>query len=145
MKKLVPVMVAAALFGCVYSFFHISGWEIKNINRLSPECSVTVTVWDRQTDTSAAYTLDAMQTERLKNLLKENSYTRRLSSTIIGVLPDKKYTIVADWRDNGNTHLYIQILGSEYIAFEQFGGNFQKIKNPSFETELASILAQEPS
>ncbi len=141
LKKIVPIIVVTVLCGFLYSFFHISGNEIRNINRLSGECSVTVTVSDTGgRGKMQEYNLEASQIELLKNLLRGNSYTRRLSSTITGVLPDKTYTIVADWNDNGKTHLYIRILGSEYIEFEQFGGHFQKIKNPNFETELMSIL-----
>lgn len=141
LKKIIPIIVVAVIFGFIYSFFHISGREIRNVNRLSDECSVTVTVNDNGgRGEIQEYNLEASQIELLKNLLKENSYTRRLSSTITGVLPDKAYTILADWHDNGKTYLYIRILGSEYIEFEQFGGHFQKIKNPNFETELISIL-----
>ena len=125
----------------VYSFFHISGWEIKNINKLSDAGYVTVVVRNESNDEKREYTLNAEQTKLLQNLLKENSYTRRLTSTIIGVLPEKEYTILADWNDKGKTNLYIKILGNEYISFfDYLGTNYHKIKNSDFEKELISIL-----
>ena len=76
-----------------------------------------------------------------------NSYKRRLSSTIIGHLPEKEYQILADWDKNGTPQmlLYIKIIGNEYINFsEQFNifrhRIYHEIQNPDFEKELISIL-----
>ena len=76
-----------------------------------------------------------------------NSYKRRLSSTIIGQLPEKDYQILADWDKDGTPQmlLYIKIIGNEYINFsEQFNifrhMIYHEIQNPDFEKELISIL-----
>ena len=100
-KRILPIVIIVVVVGMVYSFFHISGWEIKNINKLSNAGYVTVVVRNESNDEKREYTLNAEQTKLLQNLLKENSYTRRLTSTIIGVLPENEYTILADWNDNG--------------------------------------------
>lgn len=139
MKKVLPIIIVI-IVALVYSFFHISGWEIKNLNSLSEAESVTVTISD-DTGDSVEYVLGKSQTEKLQTLLKENSYTRRLSNTIIGVLPDKTYRILANWNDNGQKHLYISLMGGEYIqVFRQFGSSYHKIKNPDFEKELITII-----
>jgi len=31
-KRILPIVIIVVVVGMVYSFFHISGWEIKNIN-----------------------------------------------------------------------------------------------------------------
>lgn len=140
-KRILPIVFIVVVVGMVYSFFHISGWEIKNINKLSDAGYVTVVVRNESNDEKREYTLNAEQTKLLQNLLKENSYTRRLTSAIIGVLPENEYTILADWNDNGKTNLYIKILGNEYISFfDYLGTNYHKIKNSDFEKELISIL-----
>ena len=87
------------------------------------------------------YDLNAEQRKLLSDLLIESSYTRRLSSTIIGVLPDKRYTVMADWNDNGQTNLYINTIGGEYIRIQdQFGSGYLKINNKDFEEKLKALL-----
>lgn len=140
-KKILSLIIIALIIVSVYSFFYISGWEIRNINKLSDAGYVNVVVRSKSDDKKREYVLTTEQTKLLKNLLKDNSYKRRLSSTIIGVLPENEYTVLADWNDNGKTNLYIKILGNEYISFFDYtGSNYHKIKNPEFEKELISIL-----
>ena len=143
-KKVRPIIIILLIIMLVYSFFHISGWEIKNLKSLSEAESVVLTIYDDSTGDNVEYDLSKSQIEKLQNLLKENSYTRRLSNTIIGVLPDKTYRILANWNDNGQKHLYISKIGGEYIQVSgQFGGSYHKIKNPDFEKELISIIESE--
>ena len=143
-KKVRPIIIILLIIMLVYSFFHISGWEIKNLKSLSEAESVVLTVYDDSTGDNVEYDLSKNQIEKLQNLLKENSYTRRLSNTIIGVLPDKTYRILANWNDNGQKHLYISMIGGEYIqVMSQFGGSYNKIKNPDFEKELITIIESE--
>lgn len=140
-KKISPIIIILLIIGLIYSFFHISGWEIRNLSSLSEAESVTLTVYDDSTGESVEYELTKSQIEKLQALLKENSYTRRLSNTIIGVLPDKTYRILANWNDNGQKHLYISMIGGEYINIaRQFGDRYHKIKNPDFEKELIAII-----
>ena len=140
-KKISPIIIILLIIGLIYSFFHISGWEIRNLSSLSEAESVTLTVYDDSTGESVEYELTKSQIEKLQALLKENSYTRRLSNTIIGVLPDKTYRILANWNDNGQKHLYISMIGGEYINIaRQFGDRYHKIKNPDFEKELINII-----
>lgn len=141
LKKLMPIIITVLIIGFLYSFFHIGGWEIKNVKELNDAKLVTVVVSDENSDESIEYELSKNQIELLQNLLEENSYTRRLSSTIIGVLPDTRYNILANWNDNGQKHLHISILGGEYIQFlGQYGSHYHEIKNPDFEKVLISIL-----
>jgi len=143
-KKVRPIIIILLIIMLVYSFFHISGWEIKNLKSLSEAESVVLTVYDDSTGDSIEYELSKSQIEKLQTLLKENSYTRRLSNTIIGVLPDKTYRILANWNDNGQKHLYISMIGGEYINIaRQFGDRYHKIKNPDFEKELIAIIESE--
>ncbi len=140
-KKLLPVIIILAVIVFTYSFFHISGGEIRFIDKLSEAKTVTVMVIDRESDKKTELNLNREQIEHLKKLIEENSYTRRISSTIIGVLPDKRYTILANWNDNGQKHLHISLMGGEYIqVLGEFGSHYHKIKNPDFEKELISIL-----
>lgn len=141
LKKLLPIIITVLIIAFVYSFFHIGGWEIKNVKELNDAKIVTVVVSDENSDESIEYELSKNQIELLQNLLKENSYKRRLSSTIIGVLPDKRYSILANWNDNGQKHLHISLLGGEYIRFwGQYGSHYHEIKNPDFEKVMISIL-----
>ena len=89
-KKISPIIIILLIIGIIYSFFHISGWEIKNLRSLSEAESVTLTVYDDSNGENVEYELSKSQIEKLQTLLKENSYTRRISNTIIGVLPDKR-------------------------------------------------------
>lgn len=148
LKKVLPFLIIILIVGLGYSFFNIDGREIKNIKKLSSDCRVSVVVNDTYGhDNRQEHELNAEQIEELKNLLMNNSYKRRLSSTILGQLPEKHYTILADWHKDGSPQmlLYIKIIGNEYINFsEQFNffkyNIYHKIKNPDFEKKLISIL-----
>ena len=140
-KKFLSVIVILALVAFVYSFFHIGGGEIKFLDKLTEAKSVTVTVIPEENDEKVEYDLNKTQIEKLQKLIEENSYTRRISSTIIGVLPDKRYTILANWDDGGEKHLYISLLGGEYIQIlGEYGSNYHKIRHSDFEKELLSVL-----
>ena len=149
-KTLLPIITIVLIVGVIYSFFSIDGREIKNIDKLSSDCRVSVLFNDKYGDENRQeYELNSKQIEALKNLLMNNTYKRRLSSTIIGQLPEKNYTILADW-DDGTPQmlLYIKIIGNEYINFSQqfnfFKHNiYHKIKNPDFEKELIYVLESE--
>jgi len=144
LKKLLPIVIIVVVIVLTYSFFHIDGGEIKNLSSLTEAKSVVLTVKDRNTDETVDYELSKHQIEKLQTLLDENSYARRISNTIIGVLPDKRYTILTNWDDSGQKHLYISMIGGEYISVAgQFGNSYNKIKNPDFEKELISILEME--
>ena len=144
LKKLLPIVIIVVVIVLTYSFFHIDGGEIKNLSSLTEAKSVVLTVKDRNTDETVDYELSKHQIEKLQTLLDENSYARRISNTIIGVLPDKRYTILTNWDDSGQKHLYISMIGGEYISVAgQFGNSYNKIKNPEFEKELISILEME--
>ena len=151
LKKILPLLIIVLIVILVYSFFNIDGREIKNIKKLSSDCRVSVRVSDTYGHGNGQeYELNAKQIEGLKNLLMNNSYKRRLSSTIIGQLPEKDYSILADWDDDGTPQvlLYIKVIGNEYINFSQqfsiFKHNiYHEIKNPDFEKELISILEAE--
>jgi len=148
LKKLLPIVIIVVIVVLIYSFFHIDGREIKNIKNLSSDCRVSVLVNDTYGhDNLQEYELNANQIEDLKNLLMNNSYKRRLSSTIIGQLPEKEYSILADWDKDGTPQvlLYIKIIGNQYINFNDQYNFFRskiyhKIKNSDFEKELISIL-----
>lgn len=140
-KKFLPVAIILIIIIFTYSFFHIDGQEIKFIDKLSETKSVTVIVMNENDDSKVEYNLNVEQIESLKKLIESNSYIRRISSTIIGVLPEKRYTIFANWDDNGQKHLHISLLGGEYIQIlGEYGSHYHKIKNADFERELISIL-----
>ena len=142
MKKIMTIIVIIVAIILVYSYMNIGGWAIKNINKLTEASYITVVV--RTEENEIDHELNTEQTKQLQTLLKENSYKRRFSSTIIGVLPENEYTILADWNDSGKTNLYIKILGGEYISFfDHLGTKYHKIKNPDFEKELIKIIDKE--
>lgn len=103
--------------------------------------SVDVTVYDEKKEEKFELELTPKQVRQLKTLIEENTYIRRLSSTIIGVLPDKRYIILANWDDGGKKNLYISLIGGEYIQISgRYGSNYHKIKNTDFERQLLSVL-----
>ena len=140
-KKILPFIIIILIVVIVYSFFNINGREIKNIKELDDAKIVSVVVSDKTSSKNVEYELNKKQIELLQILIEESSYTRRISNTIVGVLPDKEYRILANWDDNGQKHLHITILGGEYIQFlNQFGSHYHKINNLDFEKEIISIL-----
>ena len=143
-KKLLPIIIFFAIIVFIYSFFHIDGREIKFVDKLLEAKTVTVTVTNKENDEKVEYDLNTEQIENLKKLIEENSYTRRISSTIVGVLPDKRYTILANWDNNGQKHLHIGLLGGKYIqVLGEYGSHYHKINNFNFEKDLISILDDE--
>lgn len=141
MKKFLPIVVVFIIILFTYSFFHIDGREIKFLDNLPEAETVTVIVSNDKDDGKVEYDLNTEQIKKIKKLIEENSYTRRISSTIIGVLPEKRYTIFANWDDNGQKHLHISLLGGEYIQIlGEYESHYHKIKNADFERELISIL-----
>ena len=144
LKIILTVIIVLFVIASVYSFFNISGQEIKFVDKLLEAKSVTVIVMNEDGDERAEYNLDITQIEQFKKLIEENSYTRRISSTIVGVLPDKRYTIFANWNDGGQKHLQISLIGGEYIQIlGEYGSHYHKINNPDFENQLISILCAE--
>lgn len=140
-KKFLPVAIILIIIIFTCSFFHIDGQEIKFIDKLSETKSVTVIVMNENDESKVEYNLNVEQIESLKKLIESNSYTRRLSSTIVGVLPEKRYTIFANWNDSGQKHLHISLLGGEYIqVLGEYGSHYHKINNADFEKELIGIL-----
>ena len=141
LKKFLPIVIIVAIVSFVYSFFHIGGREIKFVDKLLEAKTVTVIVMNEENNEKAEYDLSAAQIKKLKTLIEENSYTRRISSTIVGVLPDTRYTIFANWDDNGQKHLHISLLGGEYIqVLGEYASRYHKIKNPDFEKELRNVI-----
>lgn len=141
-KHLMLLLIVIICIISIYSFFDVSGTEIKNIKKLSEKCVVTVIVSNDNIDKEQEYILNAEQKEDLKQLLLNTKYTRRMGNTIIGVLPENTYTILADWNDNGKTNLYAKILGGKYIQFSKKTGvsNFMKINENEFEIQLKEII-----
>lgn len=140
-KKFLPIIVVLMLVASLYSFFNIEGKEIKFVDKLLEAKTVTVTIINRENDEKVEYDLNIDQIEQFKKLIEKNSYTRRISSTIIGELPDKRYTVLANWDDNGQKHLCISLLGGEYIQIlGEYGSHYHKIKNADFEKELIDVL-----
>ncbi|MBR3791963.1 MAG: hypothetical protein IKK18_04605 [Clostridia bacterium] len=143
LKIILPIIIILVIIAFGYSFIHIDGHEIKFVDELLEAKTVTVIVMNEENDDpKVEYDLNIEQIKNLKKLIEENTYTRRMSSTIVGVLPDKRYTIFANWDDNGQKHLQISLLGGEYIQIlGEYGNNYNKIKNSNFEKELISILS----
>ncbi len=142
LKKILPIIIILVVIAFGYSFFYIDGQEIKFVDELLEAKTVTVIVMnEKNDDPKVEYDLNRKQIKNLKKLIEENTYTRRMSSTISGVLPDKRYMIFANWDDNGQKHLQISLLGGEYIQIlGEYRSNYHKIKSPDFESELMSIL-----
>ncbi len=142
LKMFLPIIIILVIIAFGYSFIHIDGQEIKFVDELLEAKTVTVIAMDEKNDDpKVEYDLNIEQIKNLKKLIEENTYTRRMSSTIVGVLPDKRYTIFANWDDEGQKHLQISLLGGEYIQIlGEYGDNYHKIKNSTFEKELISIL-----
>ncbi len=142
LRKILPAIVVFLIIFLVFSFFHIDGREIRNINKLDESWDVSVYVNSKNEETRE-YQLSGEQIIQLRELLRQNHYTRRLSNTIIGALPDTNYSILADLDNNSKTLISIRMIGGEYISFaRQFGGHYHKIKNPEFEQKLVEILKQ---
>ena len=140
-KKFLPIMITLAVIAFAYSFFHIDGREIKFIDELLEAKTVTVIVANEENEEMNEYDLSSEQIENFQKLITNSSYTRRIFSTITGILPDKRYMIFANWSDVGQRHLQISLLGGEYIQIlGEYGSHYHKIENDDFENELMSIL-----
>lgn len=142
LKIFLPIIIILVIIAFGYSFIHIDGQEIEFIDKLLEAKNVTVIVMnEKNDDPKVEYDLNIEQIKNLKKLIEENTYTRRISSTIVGALPDKRYTIFEKWDDKGQKHLQISLLGGEYIQIlGEYEDNYHKIKNSNFEKELISIL-----
>lgn len=139
-RKLLPALILCLLVFLVFSFFHIDGREIWSLNKLNEEWDVTVTV-HKENEPAVEYQLSGEQILQLRELLQSNQYTRRLSNTIYGALPDTDYSILADRNNDSKSMIYIRIIGGQYIRFSRTaGGSYHKIKNPEFEAALRAIL-----
>lgn len=139
-KRFSPALILFLIIFLAFSFFHIDGREIRNIKKLDENWDVSVYI-NKENEESVEYQLSGEQIIKLRELLRQNHYTRRLSNTIIGALPDTSYSILADLDNNSKTLIYIRMIGGEYIHFSrQFGDCYHKIKNPEFEQQLLAIL-----
>lgn len=139
-KKLFAIVIVILLAFGVYDFFHVAGSEIKNVKILA-EAEYVIAG-----DASLSFVnyLNEEQVKELKELLLNTEFTRKIRKTIIGPLPESRYSILADWGDGGKTNLYINLIGGEYAQVQgQFGEVFIKIKNENFETELKEIIGVE--
>ena len=140
-KILLPIIIILVIVLFSYSFFHNGGDKIKFTDKLSEAKTVTVMVVNEENSEQVQYVLNREQIELLKKLIEENSYIRRMSSTIVGELPKKRYTIFASWDDDSQKHLQISLLGGEYIQIlGEYESCYHKIKNPDFEKTLISVL-----
>ncbi len=136
-KKLLPFVILIAVALMVFDFFHVTGSEIRNVKKLTEASYVDV----GEGSLSIVNKLNEEQVEALKELLLETTFTRKIRKTIIGPLPECRYSILADWNDGGKTNLYIHLIGGEYAQVGgQFGDAFLKIKNPEFEYKLIEIM-----
>ena len=141
MKILLPVIIILVIFVSAYYFFDISGQEIKLADKLPEAKTVTVIAMNEENGEKVEYDLDKEQIVQLEKLLEENSYTRRISSTIVGNLPEKRYTIFASWDDDSQKHLQISLLGGKYIQIlGEYGNHYHGIRNSDFEKEFISII-----
>ena len=136
-KKLLPFVILIAVALMAFDFFHVTGSEIKNVNKLSEAHTAAI----GKESQSYVHMLNEEKIEMLKELLLETTFTRKIRKTIIGPLPENRYSILVDWNDGGKTNLYIHLIGGEYAQVGgQFGDAFLKIKNPEFEYKLIEIM-----
>lgn len=139
-KKVIAVIVLIIMGIILYSWFHVSGKEIKGVYEISEDCTVLIKVMDSTIRGDVQYNLNAIQIEMLKTLILNSSFTQRLSSRIDYPSKTQRYLITIDW-NNGNDFLSIYSMGNKYITLiEQFNGRFLKINNPDWEKELKEII-----
>lgn len=151
-KKWLAVAVAVALVFMMFSWFHVSGREIRYVEDISDDCTVTVTVFGKAPTTgidtggwqkAETYILTAEQTEGLKQLLLSTTFRRNPADTLVWQSDKKelRYDIFVDFGD-GQRVISIHAAGNHHISItDQFGGNFLMIRNDRWEETLLTILA----
>ena len=151
-KKLCIIAVTAAFVFAFFSWFHVSGKEIRYVKDISADCTVTVTVFGKTPTTGIGtggwkeretYTLTAGQTEELKQLLLSTTFRRNPADTILWESDKDKmrYDIFVDFGDGQRT-ISIHGAGNHHLSISgQFSDHFLMIRNDNWEETLCGILA----
>lgn len=151
-RKLLVAAVTAAVYFALFSWFHVSGTEIRYAKDISADCTVTVSVYGKEPTTgigtggwqeTETHTLTAEQTEELKQLLLSSTFRRDFSDTLVwqSEEKEKRYDIFADFGD-GQRVLSIHAAGNHHITItNQFAGHFLLVRNDGWEETLLAILA----
>ena len=154
-KKVIAVIVLIIMGIILYSWFNVSGKEIKGVYEISEDCTVQIEVMEAGIKgTEVKYNLNSIQIEMLKTLILNSSFTQRLSPSITVPNNTQRYWITIDWHNVSNENdetdfLHIESMGNKYIRimgkingkfFEINNGKFLKMNNPDWEKELKEII-----
>ena len=151
-KKLIVYAVLALMVFGIFDWLHVSGREIEHAKDITPDCTVTVTVFGETPTTGIGtggyqeqevHTLSPVQIEALRELLLSSSFRRNPADTLVWKSEKKecRYDIFVDFGD-GERIISIHAAGNHHLNItDQFGGNFLMIgKNADFEKQLIHIL-----
>lgn len=133
------VVVGAILL--LYSYFHVSGREIENAEKISADaCTVTIVRYQHmEWEGRKEYRLGAAQIEELKNLILKSSFTKDLSGAVI--FKDRDMYDIRVKFDNGQDFIGIDCIGNEYITvWDQFDGKHLKVNNPNWKATLEGLI-----
>ena len=125
----------------LYSYFHVAGREIEYAENISADtCTVTIIRYQHmEWEQRKEYQLDAVQIERLRELILKSSFTRDLAGMVTFKDRDR-YDIRVIFHNRQNAIL-IDCIGNEYITVcNQFDGKHLKIKNPHWKESLEEII-----
>lgn len=138
-KVTIGIIIGLVIMLYLYSYFHITGKEFDGASNISSDCLVTINK-SYQNENQKEYTLNAEQTQMLKTLILDSTFTRDLSSWVRYYDKDM-YLIRIDF-NNQQDFLIIDCIGNEYVTVtNQFGGKHLKINNLDWKSSLEKIIS----
>lgn len=141
LRRVIIVLCAAVIAGCLYSHYHVAGSEIENLADVDETCTVTVDRYGHlDYENRETVVLEADEAEALKALLLDSSFTKRFSrSGMVWFESDTMYDIHVDFND-GQRHISISVIGNEYLSVTTQYSHL-KIRDKAFHQKLDAILA----
>ena len=140
-RNLLCLLSVVLLASFTYSYFHVSGGEIDGVTDIGPDCTVTV----RQPlavylTVVGEWTLTPEETDELRDLLLDSSFTRELSRVVSVDRTDQQYELRVSYPD-GRSPLVITVLVGEFLyVADQFDGRHLKINDSDFMERLEGIF-----
>lgn len=141
-KKYITIAAVAVAIICViliFSYFHVAGREIDNVENISDTSIVTVIKYEHlEYEKRTEYVLNAEQILQLKELISDSSFTRVLSDGVTFKDQDM-YDIEVDF--GNQQELFIHCIGNKYISVvNQFNDKHLKINNSGWQEALDAII-----
>ncbi len=152
-KKYLPWLAAAAVIAvllCTWAYLHVDGREIRCMDAVSEAYTAAVTKYNRLTNQETELTLSGDQVLKLKALIQESSFTRRVftNKPYTGADAACHYTIVLELYDPQGHQLdfiHLDCIGGQgMILSAPYSGTSLNlnIRNPHWREALDAILTE---